>query len=71
MHHLYAGAVSDFFVASQMALDGDRHFGAIHDMTAFINEIEPLDTEARETAIRERMRTALPTFGHSMIAACW
>ncbi len=66
---LYAGAVSDFFVASQMALDGDRHFGAIHDMTAFINEIEPLDTEARETAIRERMRTALPTFGHPMIAA--
>ncbi len=66
---LYAGAVSDFFVASQMALDGDRHFGAIHDMTAFINEIEPLDTEARETAIRERMRSALPTFGHPMIAA--
>lgn len=66
---LYAGAVSDFFVASQMALDGDRHFGAIHDMTAFINEIEPVDTEARETAIRDRMRTALPTFGHPMIAA--
>ena len=66
---LYAGAVSDFFVASQMALDGDRHFGAIHDMTAFINQIEPLDTEARETAIKERMRTALPTFGHPEIAA--
>ncbi len=66
---LYAGAVSDFFVASQMALDGDRHFGAIHDMTAFINEIEPLDTDARETAIRDRMCTALPTFGHPMIAA--
>ena len=66
---LYAGAVSDFFVASQMALDGDRHFGAIHDMTAFVNEIEPLDTKTRETAIRARMRTALPTFGHPMIAA--
>ncbi len=66
---LYAGAVSDFFVAAQMALDGDRHFGAIHDMTAFINQIEPLDTEAREAAIRERMRTALPTFGHPEIAA--
>ena len=66
---LYAGAVSDFFVASQMALDGDRHFGAIHDMTAFINEIEPLNSDARESAIRERMRTALPTFGHPMIAA--
>ena len=25
---LHAGAVSDFFVASQMTLDGDRHFGA-------------------------------------------
>ncbi len=66
---LYAGAVSDFFVASQMALDGDRHFGAIHDMTAFINQIEPLDTDARETAIRERMQIALPTFGHPEIAA--
>ncbi len=66
---LYAGAVSDFFVASQMALDGDRHFGAIHDMTAFINQIEPLDTAARETAIRDRMRIALPTFGHPEIAA--
>ena len=66
---LHTGAVSDFFVAAQMALDGDRHFGAIHDMTSFINQIEPLDTEERETAIRERMRTALPTFGHPEIAA--
>ena len=66
---LYAGAVSDFFVASQMALDGDRHFGAIHDMTAFINQIESLESDERETAIRERMRSALPTFGHPEIAA--
>lgn len=66
---LYAGAVSDFFVAAQMTLDGDRHFGAIHDMTAFINQIEPLDDAARETAIRERMTIALPTFGHPEIAA--
>jgi hypothetical protein len=66
---LHAGAVSDFFVASQMTLDGDRHFGAIHDMTAFINQIEPLDTEAREDAIRQRMLSALPTFGHPEIAA--
>ena len=66
---LHTGAVSDFFVAAQMALDGDRHFGAIHDMTAFINQIEPLDTAAREDAIRERMQSALPTFGHPEIAA--
>lgn len=66
---LYAGAVSDFFVAAQMTLDGDRHFGAIHDMTSFINQIESLDDNARETAIRERMRIALPTFGHPEIAA--
>ncbi|MDE0087937.1 MAG: hypothetical protein OXU23_19595 [Candidatus Poribacteria bacterium] len=66
---LHTGAVSDFFVASQMALDGDRHFGAIHDMTSFINQIEALDTDERENAIRERMRTALPTFGHPEIAA--
>ncbi len=66
---LHTGAVSDFFVAAQMALDGDRHFGAIHDMTAFINQIEPLDTAAREAAIRERMQSALPTFGHPEIAA--
>jgi len=66
---LHTSAVSDFFVASQMTLDGDRHFGAIHDMTAFINQIEPLDTAARESAIRERMLTALPTFGHPEIAA--
>lgn len=66
---LHTGAVSDFFVASQMALDGDRHFGAIHDMTAFINQIEPLDPAAQEEAIRKRMRIALPTFGHPEIAA--
>ena len=66
---LHTGAVSDFFVASQMTLDGDRHFGAIHDMTAFINQIESLDDTAREDAIRERMQSALPTFGHPEIAA--
>ena len=65
---LHTGAVSDFFVAAQMALDGDRHFGAIHDMTAFINQIEALDANALETAIYERMQSALPTFGHPEIA---
>ena len=66
---LHTGAVSDFFVAAQMALDGDRHFGAIHDMTAFINQIETLDADALEKAIYERMQSALPTFGHPEIAA--
>ena len=66
---LHTSAVSDFFVASQMTLDGDRHFGAIHDMTAFMNQIEPLDANAREEAIRARMLVALPTFGHPEIAA--
>ena len=66
---LHTGAVSDFFVAAQMALDGNRHFGAIHDMTTFINEIESLDADALEAAIHERMQAALPTFGHPEIAA--
>ena len=66
---LHTGAVSDFFVASQMTLDGNRHFGAIHDMTAFINQIESLDDAALEEAIHQRMLTALPTFGHPEIAA--
>ena len=66
---LHTGAVSDFFVAAQMALDGNRHFGAIHDMTTFINEIEYLDADALEAAIHERMQAALPTFGHPEIAA--
>ncbi|MDE0427478.1 MAG: hypothetical protein OXN25_21700 [Candidatus Poribacteria bacterium] len=66
---LHTGMVSDFFVASQMTLDGNRHFGAIHDMTAFINQIEDLDDAALEDAIQQRMLTALPTFGHPEIAA--
>ncbi len=66
---LHAGAVSDFFVASQITLDGDRHFGAIHDMTTFMNQLESLDTAELEEAIRARMLIALPTFGHPEIAA--
>lgn len=66
---LHTGMVSDFFVASQMTLDGNRHFGAIHDMTAFINQIEDLEADVLEDAIQQRMLTALPTFGHPEIAA--
>ncbi len=66
---LHTGAVSDFFVASQMTLDGDRHFGAIHDMTAFMNQLESLNPAQLDEAIQARMLVALPTFGHPEIAA--
>jgi hypothetical protein len=53
-----------------MALDGARHFGAIHDMSDFVQELEPLTGEQRGQRIREKMLTGgLPTFGHPEIAA--
>ncbi|HEY3582103.1 MAG TPA: citrate/2-methylcitrate synthase [Pyrinomonadaceae bacterium] len=70
MATLHTLSVSDFFTASQMALDGARHFGAIHDMSDFVNELEPLSVEDRAARIREKMLTGgLPTFGHPEIAA--
>ena len=70
MATLHTLSVSDFFTASQMALDGARHFGAIHDMSDFVNELEPLSIEQRAARIREKMLTGgLPTFGHPEIAA--
>ncbi len=67
---LHTSKVSDFYIASQMTLDGDRHFGAIHDMTNFINQIEPLTPKARDEAIRkEVIGGGIPTFGHPEIAA--
>ena len=45
MATLHTLSVSDFFTASQMALDGARHFGAIHDMTDFVQELESLIVE--------------------------
>ena len=70
MATLHTFSVIDFFIASQMALDGARHFGAIHDMSDFVQELEPLTGEQRGRRIREKMLTGgLPTFGHPEIAA--
>src|SRR5215510_11731302 len=70
MTTLHTFSVTDFFIASHMALDGARHFGAIHDMSDFVQELEPLTPEQRSERIREKMLTGgLPTFGHPEIAA--
>ena len=70
MATLHTFSVIDFFIASHMALDGARHFGAIHDMSDFVQELEPLTLEQRSERIREKMLTGgLPTFGHPEIAA--
>jgi hypothetical protein len=70
MATLHTFSVIDFFIASHMALDGARHFGAIHDMSDFVQELEPLNLEQRSQRIREKMLTGgLPTFGHPEIAA--
>jgi hypothetical protein len=70
MATLHTFSVIDFFIASHMALDGARHFGAIHDMSDFVQELEPLTPEQRGQRIREKMLTGgLPTFGHPEIAA--
>lgn len=70
MATLHTFSVIDFFIASHMALDGARHFGAIHDMSDFVQELEPLTAEQRGQRIREKMLTGgLPTFGHPEIAA--
>jgi hypothetical protein len=70
MATLHTFAVADFFIASHMALDGARHFGAIHDMSDFVQELEPLTREQRAERIREKMLGGgLPTFGHPEIAA--
>jgi citrate synthase len=70
MATLHTLSVSDFFIASQMALDGARHFGAIHDMSDFVQELEALPADRRADRIREKMLGGgLPTFGHPEIAA--
>lgn len=70
MATLHTFSVIDFFIASHMALDGARHFGAIHDMSDFVQELEPLSPEQRAERIREKMLGGgLPTFGHPEIAA--
>jgi hypothetical protein len=70
MATLHTLSVSDFFTASQMALDGARHFGAIHDMSDFVQELESLTLDERAARIREKVLTGgLPTFGHPEISA--
>jgi len=70
MATLHTLSISDFFTASQMALDGARHFGAIHDMSDFVQDLEPLNAEERASRIREKVLTGgLPTFGHPEISA--
>jgi hypothetical protein len=70
MATLHTFSVADFFIASQMALDGARHFGAIHDMSDFVQELESLSPAQRAERIREKMLGGgLPTFGHPEIAA--
>ena len=67
---LHTEHVSDFLSAAHMTLDGARHFGAIHDMTHFINELEQTPPEEREEIIKTRLLGGgLPTFGHPEIAA--
>ena len=67
---LHTEHVSDFLSAAHITLDGARHFGAIHDMTHFINELEHVPPEAREEFIKTRLLGGgLPTFGHPEIAA--
>jgi hypothetical protein len=70
MATLHTLSVSDFFIASQMALDGARHFGAIHDMSDFVQELETLPADQRAERIRQKMLGGgLPTFGHPEISA--
>ena len=70
MATLHTLSVSDFFTASQMALDGARHFGAIHDMSDFVQDLEGLTMEERAARIREKVLSGgLPTFGHPEISA--
>jgi hypothetical protein len=70
MATLHTFSVADFFIASHMALDGARHFGAIHDMSDFVQDLESLTVEQRSERIKEKMLTGgLPTFGHPEIAA--
>jgi hypothetical protein len=67
---LHAGSVLDLFAASLMALDAARHFGAIHDLTAFIRRLEETPEEDRAELIRQEvLKGGLPTFGHPEIAA--
>lgn len=67
---LHTMSVSDLFSAAHMALDGARHFGAIHDMTHFINKLEKLSEDERQKLVNSRLLVGdVPTFGHPEISA--
>mgnify|MGYP001473573743 CR=1 FL=1 len=67
---LHAASVRDVFLAASLTMEGYRHFGAIHDMTHFVRDIEKLSSGERDRAIREKVLTGgLPTFGHPEISA--
>ena len=67
---LHTRSVSDLFTAAQMALDCARHFGAITDLTEFVEQLENASPSRRDELIRQRAIAGnLPTFGHPEIAA--
>ena len=67
---LHAKSVSDIFTASQMTLDGARHFGAIDDLTEFVARLERVSPERQDELIRQRaIQGNLPVFGHPEIGA--
>ena len=67
---LHTRNVGDIFTAAQMALDCARHFGAITDLTEFIEDLENQPRRRQDALIRQRaMKGNLPTFGHPEIAA--
>jgi citrate synthase len=67
---LHTRSASDVFSAGQMALDCGRHFGAITDLTEFVESLQRAPAGRRDELIRQRtMEGRLPAFGHPEIAA--
>jgi len=53
-----------------MTLDSARHFGAITDLTEFVEQLERIPATRHDQLIRQRaIAGSLPTFGHPEIAA--
>jgi citrate synthase len=67
---LHVPSVQEFFVGAQIAMDCDRHFGAIHDMSHFVNRVERLPGAGLDAEIKKAVLSGgLPTFGHPEISA--
>jgi citrate synthase len=67
---LHTRCTSDIFTAAHMTLDCARHFGAITDLTEFVQELEHTSPKRWDRLIRTRAVAGnLPTFGHPEIAA--